>query len=321
MISEISFPSNLLRVAAATIAVMVVGTVARLAHRHWVSPELARTRRASLTSWWGVVLAILCAAILGSGFAVALFIAISIAALHEFFALRGSLGGSREVALLCYGLVPASYLWIWLGWSDVFLLFLPVATLLALSACMLLCTPMQGYASAAGQTYWGLLLTAYAPAYAVLLFTLPDATNPVAGNGGWFLFLVLLTEFDDISQALIGRSIGKRRIAPVVSPHKTWAGLVGGVLLTPLLAGLLAQWLTPWHSVVAMMAGLLISLAGFLGDLNISGIKRDCGVKDSSDLLPGQGGILDRIDSLTFAAPTFYCFVLFVNENSRGWAQ
>lgn len=321
MISEIVFPPNLLRVAAATVAVMLVGSVARVARMHWASPEVARTRLASLMSWWAVVLAVLCAALLGRGVAVALFIAISIAALREYLVLRNRFTGPREVAALCYVLVPVSYLWIWLGWSGAFVVFLPLAALAALSSFMLLWAPMRGYTSATGQTYWGLLLTAYAPAYAVLLFTLPDENNPVAGNAGWFLFALLLTEFDDICQALIGRSIGNRRIAPVVSPHKTWAGLVGGVVLTTLLAAILAPWLTPWHPIVAMVAGSLISLAGFLGDLNISGIKRDCGVKDSSDLLPGQGGILDRIDSLTFAAPTFYWFVIFVSGSGRGWAQ
>jgi phosphatidate cytidylyltransferase len=140
----------------------------------------------------------------------------------------------------------------------------------------------------------------------------------VAGGAGWFLFLMRLTEFDDIAQALVGRSIGRRKIAPVVSPHKTWAGFVGGVLLTSLLAGLLGRWLTPWQPTVAMLAGLLISLAGFLGDLNISGIKRDRGVKDSSNLLPGQGGVLDRIDSLTFAAPAFYGFIGIANASGFG---
>jgi phosphatidate cytidylyltransferase len=165
------------------------------------------------------------------------------------------------------------------------------------------------------------LLTAYAPGFAVLLFALAPASNPVAGGAGWFLFLMLLTEFDDISQALIGRALGKRKISPVVSPHKTWEGFIGGVVLTSMLGALLAPWLTPWHPAAGTIAGLLISLTGYLGDLNISAIKRDCGVKDSGTLLPGQGGMLDRIDSLTFAAPTFYALVTFWNATSRELAE
>ena len=111
----------------------------------------------------------------------------------------------------------------------------------------------------------------------------------------------------------------------VVSPHKTWQGFVLGVLTTIGVAvAVLAPWLTPladWPRTVvaaslprvpylpAAVAGLLIAVAGFFGDITMSALKRDAGVKDSSHLLPGQGGILDRIDSLTFAAPVFFYFV------------
>jgi phosphatidate cytidylyltransferase len=312
---------NVLQVAAATVAVMAVGTAARLVRMRWAAPEVSRVRRASLLSWWWVILAILAAAILGVGFAVIMFVAVSVAALHEFFVLRQHDIGPRQAVVLSYGLIPASYLWIWSAWPGVYFLFLPLAALFALSACMLVWAPTRGFTGATGQTYWALLLTAYAPGFAVLLFVLPPESNLVAGSAGWFLFLMLLTEFDDISQALIGRALGKRKISPVVSPHKTWEGFIGGVLLTSALGALLAPWLTPWHSVMGMIAGLLVSLTGYLGDLNISGIKRDCGVKDSGTLLPGQGGILDRIDSLTFAAPAFYALAIFWNATGRELAE
>lgn len=225
------------------------------------------------------------------------------------------------MVVVSYALIIVSYLWIGSAWPDTFVLFLPLAALLALSACMLARAPMRGFASAIGQTYWALMLTGYAPGFAVLLFVLPADSNPVAGGAGWFLFLVLLTEADDICQALIGRAIGKRRIAPVVSPHKTWEGLIGGVVLTGCLGVLLAPWLTPWHPAVAAIAAILISLTGYLGDLNVSAIKRDCGLKDSGTLLPGQGGMFDRIDSLTFAAPAFYALVSFLNATGRGLAE
>ena len=99
-----------------------------------------------------------------------------------------------------------------------------------------------------------------------------------------------------------------------MSPNKTWAGFYGGVVATMLLAIVLAQLLTPLSTMHAVIAGLLIALIGLFGDLNMSAIKRDVNVKDSSDLLPGQGGILDRVDSLTFTAPAFYYYVSFVSE-------
>jgi phosphatidate cytidylyltransferase len=134
-----------------------------------------------------------------------------------------------------------------------------------------------------------------------------------------------LTETNDIAQALVGRRIGAHPITPQVSPHKTWEGLLAGIgitmaaatalapLLTPLATEAAPSWATlgllaPW--VWPLGAGLVIALAGFLGDLNISAVKRDAGVKDSSHALPGMGGVLDRIDSLTLTAPVFYWLIV-----------
>ncbi len=137
------------------------------------------------------------------------------------------------------------------------------------------------------------------------------AGNPLGGPVGWFLYLVILTETNDIVQALVGRRVGVRHITPKVSPNKTVEGLLGGMAVTVLMSMGLAPLLTPlppWAWPVA--AGVVISLAGFLGDLNISAVKRDAGVKDSSHALPGMGGVLDRIDSLTLTAPVFYWLIV-----------
>jgi phosphatidate cytidylyltransferase len=311
--------SNVWIVAAAAVGVTVVGSVLRLVHLRRMPPETARDRCASLVSWWAVILATLAAGLLGVTAAAAMFCVVSLIAFGEFLALRvdhsraGVTALAALAALAAYLLIPVSYLLIWFALPHAFLTFLPVAALVALAAGTLLWGQVQGYANVVANLYWGLLLVAYAPAFAVLLFTLPVESNPTAGGAGWFLFLLLLTEADDICQALIGRAIGRRRIAPIISPHKTWEGFIGGIVVTVGLAAVLGRWLTPWQPTVAMIAGLVISVGGFLGDLNISGIKRDCGVKDSGNLLPGQGGILDRIDSLTFAAPAFYGFVHFVD--------
>ena len=139
-------------------------------------------------------------------------------------------------------------------------------------------------------------------------------------------FLLILTEANDIFQAIVGRAMGRHkrhRIASVISPNKTWEGFIGGIAVTLFLAVLLAPWLTtlnragaslalpgalqPW--IGPLGAGMVIGIAGFFGDINMSGIKRDCGAKDGSAVLPGMGGIVDRVDSLTFTAPAFVYLV------------
>jgi phosphatidate cytidylyltransferase len=99
---------------------------------------------------------------------------------------------------------------------------------------------------------------------------------------------------------------------PTVSPNKTWQGLIGGVATTAVLAMLLFSVLTPFQWYEAAAAGVLIGVFGFVGDVVISAVKRDLQIKDSGSLLPGHGGILDRIDSLTYTAPLFFHYTYYL---------
>jgi phosphatidate cytidylyltransferase len=184
----------------------------------------------------------------------------------------------------------------------------------------------EGYIQKASSLTWGLILTVYGFSHAALLLTLPEEINPAGGSVGLFLYLVILTELNDIAQALWGRKFGRHKVVPAVSPGKSWEGLLLGMLTTVVTAILLSPLLTPlsgnaetlrdltlnsdliWPS----LAGLLIAVGGFFGDLNMSAVKRDLGIKDAGHLIPGQGGILDRIDSLTYTAPLFFYFIYFL---------
>ncbi|MDN3719907.1 phosphatidate cytidylyltransferase [Roseibium salinum] len=104
---------------------------------------------------------------------------------------------------------------------------------------------------------------------------------------------------------------GRRKIIPGVSPNKTWEGFLGGVATTFVLAIVTAPLVTPFDLAHAAAAGLLIPVAGFIGDVTVSALKRDLGVKDTGSLIPGHGGILDRIDSLTYTAPLFFHFTRY----------
>lgn len=109
----------------------------------------------------------------------------------------------------------------------------------------------------------------------------------------------------------MGKSCGRRKVVPKVSPGKTLEGLVGGVITTMIASMIIGPLLTPLNTLQAILAGLLIGISGFCGDVVMSAIKRDVGVKDSGKLLPGHGGILDRIDSLIFTAPVFFYFIRY----------
>ncbi|HRE46031.1 MAG TPA: phosphatidate cytidylyltransferase, partial [Terricaulis sp.] len=126
------------------------------------------------------------------------------------------------------------------------------------------------------------------------------------GAAGLVFFLLLITQLNDVAQYCWGKAIGRTKITPNVSPNKTWEGAIGGWLTTAAVFYLLAPYFTPLSPLHAAIMGLIVPLAGFFGDITMSAIKRDLGVKDTSRLIPGHGGVLDRLDSLTFAAPVYF---------------
>lgn len=298
---------------AGALAALAAGSAVRLLLlRRVEDAALARSRRESLKSWWVVALAVGAAALLGRPGAVLLLAAVSVAGFGEF--VRLAVGGASWRTLQLEGslLIALHYLLVWLelGWG--FTAFLPVAGTVWISLRLAVTDDEAGFRDVAGDVAWGLLLAGYGLSHAVFFYGTASASNPVAGPVGWFLFLVLLAQSNDIFQALVGRSFGARRLAPELSPQKTWEGFLGGLATTVLLALALAPLLTPLGHGRAALAGLLIAPAGLAGDLTVSALKRRAGVKDSGRALPGQGGVLDRADSLLLSAPVFFYFaVLF----------
>lgn len=129
---------------------------------------------------------------------------------------------------------------------------------------------------------------------------------------GWraTLLLIATVVVSDTAQFYTGRMFGRRPLAPAISPKKTIEGAVGGAVFGTLFAALAGPRALPGYSVVALAGlGLVVVALGICGDLFESQIKREAGVKDSGDLIPGHGGVLDRIDALLFAAPAFYVYL------------
>lgn len=312
-------------IAAATIGVLAIGSIIRWGIQRHRSEEAASIHLRSLATWWIIVVTVTVAILLGRTAAIVLLTIVSGLALREFAALSRRLSpaeadppaesnppadAERYLWRAAQGLLVLAYVAVWLGWRELFAGGLPVAAVIVFGSIRLFSGPPGGFAFSVAHATWGLMLTVYCLAHAVLLFGPSTGSETIATAGGWFAFLLILTESSDIAQALVGRRFGRRKMIPWVSPGKTWEGFLGGVLAALLLAVLLAPWLTSLDAAEAALGGLVIAVFGFLGDVNLSALKRNAGVKDSSQLLPGQGGMLDRVDSLTFSAPAFYYYVL-----------
>jgi phosphatidate cytidylyltransferase len=148
-----------------------------------------------------------------------------------------------------------------------------------------------------------------APLYIGLPLGALVAIHTVAGREG-VLTLVATVAASDTMQYYMGRTFGRRPLAPTISPKKTIEGAIGGFVFAPLALVALAQWSLPGAPPAAVWAvGLGLVVAGIAGDLFESALKRAAGMKDSGDLIPGHGGVLDRIDALLFCAPPFAMLV------------
>ena len=264
-------------------------------------------------SWW-VMIGIFAAAILLSRSTSIIFFAfVSFLALKEYLSLIPTRRADRRVLFWAYAAIPIQYLWVHMDWYGMFIIFIPVYLFLLLPMRMVIIGETKEFLRAAGTVHWGLMTTVFSVSHAAFLLVLPEDRNPMAGGAGLVLFLVFLTQFNDVAQYVWGKLTGRHKIIPKVSPNKTWEGFIGGLATTVSLASLLDSYLTPLSLVESALAGLLIGCSGFIGDVTISALKRDLGVKDSGSLLPGHGGILDRIDSLTYTAPLFFHYVYYLH--------
>ena len=262
-----------------------------------------------MRSWWVMITIFAVAITLSRTTSLVFFGLVSFLALKEFLSMVPTRRADRRVLLWVYLSIAVQYLWVGQEWYGMFIIFVPVFMFLLLPALMVIHGETTGFLKAAGTLHWGLMTCVFAISHAAYLLVL-DGDMP-AGGAGLLLFLIFLTQGNDVAQYVWGRLFGRRKVAPSVSPNKTVAGYLGGLLTTGALAVAVAPYLTPMDWIHALVAGLIIGFAGFMGDVTISAIKRDIGVKDTGSLLPGHGGILDRIDSLTFTAPLFFHYVYY----------
>lgn len=313
---------------AGLLGFLVLATVvAELMHRCTASEGLRATLlnvRQRIFAWWIMVAVLVGSLALGETAVVLLFLALSLLALREFANLLPA--GERDRRVLTWIMVvlaPLHFWFVWEHWYGMFAIFIPVYAFLFLPVLLALSGRTESFLHRAALSQWGLMVCVYALSYLPAVLQLPVAIHDgkaaadgsAVGSGGveagaLLLFLAVVVQGSDVLQYLWGKTVGRHRIAPTVSPNKTWEGFVGGVLSATALGAAL-WWLTPFTPWQAGVLALVSCLLGFVGGLVMSSLKRDRGIKDFGALIPGHGGILDRMDSLIFAAPVFFHLTRF----------
>lgn len=265
-----------------------------------------------LRTWWIIIVLLSSAIVLSSGSSLVFFALISFLGLKEFLTLAPTRRVDRNVLFYIYLSIPVQYLWAALEWYGMFIIFVPVYLFLFVPLRMVLSGNTSNFLRAAGVLHWGVMTTVFSLSHLGFLLMLPATpANPHGSGAALVLYVIILTQLNDVAQFIWGKALGSRRVVPSVSPNKTWEGLIGGVLTTTALATLLSIWMTPLTLWQGMFAGLGIGIFGFVGDVCVSAVKRDLGIKDTSQMLPGHGGVLDRVDSLTYTAPLFFHYIYY----------
>ncbi|EPG5770491.1 phosphatidate cytidylyltransferase [Pseudomonas aeruginosa] len=265
---------------------------------------------ARINAWWAMVLVIGFAFWLGQAAVILLFYGVSFYALREFITLTPTRRSDYPALVAAfYFVLPMQYLLIYIDWYSMFSIFIPVYVFLLLPILASLGGDTKHFLERASKVQWGLMLAVFCISFVPALLTL-DIPGFEGRNLLLIAYLVIVVQLSDVMQYICGKLFGKRKIAPNLSPSKTVEGFVGGIALATAIGASL-WWITPFNLWQAALIALLINLLGFFGGLVMSAIKRDRGVKDWGHMIEGHGGMLDRLDSVCFAAPIFFHVVRY----------
>ncbi len=259
-------------------------------------------------AWWVIALIFGLTLAFGPTGSLVIFGLLSFLALREYITLVPTRRADHHTLFWTFFIfTPLQYYLISIEWTG-FMIVIPVYAFLFIPAAMALAGDTRSFLERAAKIQWGLMICVYCLSYAPALLMLD--IHGFGPNAKLLLYLILVAELNDAFQFVWGTLFGRHPIAPAVSPNKTWEGVVGGTLTATALGAAL-WWLTPFTPAAAAAISFMITVLGFAGGLVMSAIKRDRGVKDYGTMIAGHGGILDRMDSMLFAAPVFFHVVRF----------
>jgi len=306
--------STLVRLLSGVLCLLVLASAIGWVLSRHVTSETNRATvdniNARIRAWWVMALVFMVSLTTGALGSILLFTAISFLALREFVTLAPTSPADHRVLFWCFFVAtPLEYFLIWIGWYGLFSILIPVYISIFVAIRTVLAGDTTRFLERTATTQWGLLICVYFVSYvpALLMLRIPGYEHR---NAELMFFLVLVVQLSDVLQYIWGKSVGRRPVAPSISPNKTWEGFVGGIVSATAI-GAAIWWATPFGPAQAALMAFVVTVMGFSGGLIMSAIKRDRGIKDYGSLIEGHGGVLDRIDSLCFAAPVFFHMTRF----------
>jgi phosphatidate cytidylyltransferase len=311
-------------------AAYFVGRALRRQPESTANPAVIRTFNLRIRVWWMMLVVLIAGLLLGYVATVVLFGLISFWALREFITMTPTRRGDHRTLFWTFVIfTPLQYVLVGFGLYAVYTVMIPVYASLFIPARIAIAGDPKRFLERVAKIQAGLLICVYCLSHAPAILSLgltmpgpdgkptawvisqPEGGEPILGsNYSVLFFFILIVQLNDVFQYTWSQLLGKHVIAPQINASRTWEGLIGGALSTMLVAMLLS-WATPFGLYWAGPIAGAVPLAGFAGSMTMSGIKRDRGVKDYGTLVSGHAGVLDRIDSLCFAAPVFFHLTRF----------
>lgn len=326
-------------VLGALVAANVIGQLLKGQPSSNLNPAMLQTFNLRVRAWWMMCAILIAGFLVGYTATVVLFGVVSFWALREFITMTPTRRGDHRTLFWVFFLfTPLQYVLVGLGreYYGLMSIMIPVYASLFIPARIALSGDYKRFLERSAKISAGLLICVYALSHAPALLDLDlvtakgsgspsslseelsteldqqegDATagsrRPWEGSEeGLLFFFVLVVQLGDIFQYVSGKVFGRRVIAPEINASRTWEGVVGGVASTTVVGALL-WWVTPFRIWEAALISMVTAIMGIAGGLTMSAVKRDRGVRDTGTLVQGHAGVLDRIDSLCFAAPVFF---------------
>lgn len=298
------------------VAAYIVGWFLQKQPETTVNPAVIKMFNLRVRAWWMMSVILVAGFMLGQTATVVLFGLVSFWALREFITMTPTRRGDhRALFWVFFVFTPAQYILVGMGeeYYGVYSILIPVYATLFVPARIAISGDSKRFLERSAKIQAGQLICVYALSHAPALLYLQLQTfrdgmwldwEP-RRNAGLLFYFVLLLQMNDVLQFAWGKLLGKRVIAPAINASRTWEGFIGGVLSTTVLGAALF-WVTPFTIWGAACMALAIATMGFAGGMTMSAIKRDRGVRDYGTLVQGHAGVLDRIDSVCFAAPVFF---------------